>query len=305
MKKRFLKILKYIWLIGILCLPFAYSTHMKADSGWDTDYSSSGSSSSSSSGSGWSSGSSSSGSSGSSSSSSHDSDRDSSHSYRGSSSSDGDEVAICVLFLIIFAVAYILMKLFIYPASSQNKVLYEDIDEEKLKALLPEYSIEQLKDILFNKFVNIQEAWTNFDYPKLRELCSDDLYHTYQSQLEVLKMKESQNMMHHFKLVSAYLTDVSCEQDSVDVEMVLRTTFYDYIVDIHDGSVTRGSDTEKVDNQYRLQFRIAKKSEEIKCPNCGAKITAVSSTECEYCGTTIVIESSDFVLVNKNKIRQR
>ena len=39
----------------------------------------------------------------------------------------------------------------------------------------------------FENFIAIQYAWSEFKYKKLRELCTDELYNSYKSQIETLK----------------------------------------------------------------------------------------------------------------------
>ncbi len=57
-------------------------------------------------------------------------------------------------------------------------------------------------------------------------------------------------------------------------------------------------------HRYILEFILGKeRKESVKCPNCGAPVNTVTSKECEYCGSTIVFDSNDFVLSKKNIIK--
>ena len=40
------------------------------------------------------------------------------------------------------------------------------------------------------------------------------------------------------------------------------------------------------------------------CPHCGAPIESVTSSECEYCNSTIVTKSTKFVLSKKTNVNR-
>ena len=43
----------------------------------------------------------------------------------------------------------------------------------------------------------------------------------------------------------------------------------------------------------------------INCPNCGATISKGHSNKCEYCNSTIVTDSKEFVMSKKKCVNQR
>lgn len=278
-----------LW-ITLLVVPFFVLCIVKADSGWDSSYDS-GSSSWSSSDSGWSS-----------------SSWDSS-SYGGSG--DGDiNVSSVMFFVIIF---FIVLMIFILgnKGSSKNTSLidsrYKDLSEEDLQKILPNLSLAYLKDMAFKKFVEIQEAWMDFDYERLRELCTDELYNSYISQLEVLKLKNGQNIMSDFRLIDLKIYEVLENSGIVTVNVYMQVSFYDYVIDMKTKAVTRGTKSNKICNEYVMTFVRSKDEikKDISCPNCGAPITHNTSGECEYCGSTIVKAADDFVLSKKTNIKNQ
>lgn len=309
MREKILKFIKFFSLLIVVTIPFIYLTQVKADSGWDTGYDSGGWDSG-----GWDSG-------GYDSSWDYDYGTSSSSSYHGSSEADGGIFIIMIILLILFILlANYCTKgqLLSTNVTKTDKkevdyeqyrnygdVSYSDINEDKLKEIMPGYTVMQLKEMVYNKFVNIQNAWMEFDYDKLRELCTDELYNTYVSQLNVLKVKKGKNIMSDFVTKFSYITDVVIENNLYVVKAILRIEFYDYVIDTTNNKVTRGTKNTKITNTYNLEFVKSvkdNKSKIDKCPNCGAKIDVVTSAECEYCGSTIVKDASDFVLSKKNKI---
>lgn len=309
MKNKFIKITKYLCLILLLVCSFVFIKQSRADSGWDTGYSGGFDTG------GWDVGGYGSGGY------SHHWNHD--YNIGGSSSSSrhsrsqndfGDIIAAIFLFTVFIIISFMIIEPELLAAKHAKKkkeidyeqyrkygdIDYKDMEEEKLKKIMPDYSIADLKEMIYKKFVAIQQAWMEFDYDKLRELCTDELYNTYLTQLEVLKAKKGQNIMSDFVTKYSYIIDVQIENNLYIVKALLRIEFYDYVIDTTTQEVTRGTKNSKVTNTYQLEFVKSVKEEDNKCPNCGAKIESVTSTECAYCGSTIVKKASDFVLSKKN-----
>ena len=177
------KYLKFLFIVLAICLPLMLIPVVKADSGWDSDYDSGGSWDSD-----WDSGS------------SWDSDWDSGSSWSsdddwdsdGSSSSGGMGI---IGFLIFVSIFYFVIKAEIDRINRRNGYgsnslgsgsLYQDVTNEKITALLPNETVDSLKIIAYDTFIAVQNAWMDFDYDKLRELCTDELYNSYVSQLKTL-----------------------------------------------------------------------------------------------------------------------
>lgn len=293
MKKRIYK----LFVVGIVLLFSLFTlTAVRADSGWDTDYDSGGSSSD------WSSSSSSDWSSSSSSSSSRRSSSSSNSHF-----SDFDFLIFFLLPALFFF--YIYPKcMFLKEKKSPSKLstksnMFTDVSQETIEELLPGYTLESLKNELYNKFVDIQMAWMNFDYESLRKLCTDELYNSYLSQLEVLKAKNGQNIMESFDNVATKITSIQEENGILSIQVFMAVSFYDYVIDVKSNAVTRGYKSRKILNNYRMTFVVSQTSAPIdKCPSCGAPIEDGSSTTCAYCGSTIVKTSSTFVLSKKTNI---
>ncbi len=301
--KNFLK-QKWQYVLAAFIAIFAVSAYIygvnfssvRADSGWDSSYDGGGgggSWSSSSSSSDWSSSSWSS----------------SSHSSSGSSSSEADGLTIVVFFIIIV----ILIIFFSSRSKAQNggsatknDVMRADISEEEIKKLLPNETLGSLKHMAFENFVAIQNAWMEFDYDKLRELCTDELYNTYTSQLDTLKIKNGKNVMSDFDQEEIKIIGIKKQDKLVTVEVYLRITFYDYVINQKSKEVIRGTKDHKLTNNYEMQFvrKQDNSKKKTKCPNCGAEIDTVTSTKCEYCGSTIVVDANEFVLSKKTNINR-
>ena len=302
------------WLLVLICvmIPFMLMSPVRADSGWDSDYDS-----------GWDSGSSwDSGSDWDSSSSwdddyDYDYDSDWGSSGSGGSYSSGSGSLFGSMFTIVM---FITIVIIIVAASRSKKPnygntrydnsnvmylntqQYADIDESKVTALLPNESLGSLKNMAYKKFIAVQNAWSEFDYDKIRELCTDELYNSYISQLDTLKLKKGKNVMSDFQQNSIKITNVKEEAGNIVVTVYLNVSFYDYVINTVSGDVTRGTNQRKLTNNYILTFVKSKDAVADKCPNCGAPIKGNTSSKCEYCGSTIVTDAKDYVLSKKTNV---
>ncbi len=302
--------MKKIWL-AICCIlavfSFSVAIPVAADSGWDTDYGGSsdwgGSSSSDWSSSDW----------GSSSSSRDSYSWHSDHSYSGSgdgySMTKEDERIFVIVMIVIVAIVFGFVILNAIDNSRRKKEGLEAIrsyigdSDFEIKKFFPNLDERTLIDVLFQRFVDVQVAWMNFDYDKLRELCTDELYNSYKSDLEILKSMHGQNIMSNFVMYAANINGMSEENGLVIIRMYLHVAFYDYVVDVTNGLVTKGSNTHKVHNQYVLEFVVARGQTITKCPSCGADINSGDS-HCSYCHTPIINDYETFVLSKKSKVNE-
>lgn len=277
---------KFKSLICILLCAFAILTtlNVKADSGWDSSYDSGGSS--------WSS-----------SSSSWSGSSDYSSSYSGEA--DAGDIIFIVLAIFIFAIIIIAFGSK-GAKTSTSSYRYNDISLEDLQKYLPGKTLEQLKKDVFARFVNIQDAWMNFDYDALREYCTDELYNTYVSQLETLKLKNGQNIMSDYQNLDMKITNITSENNVVSLTVYAEIRFHDYVINAKTNEVTRGSKDRLMTNHYLMTFVIKKgDAKSIKnCPSCGAPFEHNASGICEYCGSTIIKEADELVLSKKTNINR-
>ena len=312
-KKQIIMITSVLVIVGVfvfVAFKSGMNEFIKADSGWDSSYDSGG----------WSGGFDSGDWDSSSSWSDYDSyDSGYSHSSSGSHSSADPEDSV-FLIMILILIGYLIYINFVLKIRGDAKneeghdekvksdfiienQIYKSIDQEKLSKILPGYDLKKLSKLIFDNFVEIQMAWMNFDYEKLKKYCSDELFNTYKSQLETLKLKNGQNIMKEFVLnnISIYYLD---EKDGkITMSVYMNTSFYDYVIDTKTNKVTRGTDKRKLTNNYLLTY--VKSKEDVSpttCPNCGASLKNTSSQVCEYCRSKIVKLPSDFVLTQKRNL---
>ena len=267
---------------------------VKADSGFDSSYSSGG---------GFSSGSSSysSGSSWSSSSSSRD------YSYSGSGSgyrsSSGDAASAFIALIIIFGI----IILVIIKSKGQNLPGFnldhsKELSDDEVKKYIKDFDKDKFLMNRYNDYVKVQEDWMNFEYESLRSNLTDELYNQYEMQLDTLKVKNEKNVMKNFVYKDSMITKVSEENKQITVTMELVVSFIDYIE--QNGNAVRGSSTRPITQHYEITFVLSSVKLD-SCPNCGAKLKNNASQTCEYCGSKISKVGEKAVMSKKESLGQR
>ena len=291
---------KIFIILGIVALILTINV-AKADSGWDVGYDSGGS---------WGGGSWSSGS-------SHD--YGSHHDYGSSYSSDDsypisplDRIMDILQIVIILSIYLTCMfKLLRKSEPTRSKIeirpippkIYHEVSDE----VFEKYNInkDELKQMVFDKYVDIQNGWMNFDYDNLRNLLTDELYNSYKMQLEALSLKKQKNIMADYKLLDIKIVNIKNENNIINVDAYLKISMYDYVIDFEE-KVVRGQKDQKVEVTYLITFvKTIKDANVIKCPNCGAELDAIVGGTCSYCRSVIVGDAKDYVMSKKTCINQR
>lgn len=313
MKKKYIKILLVIVLLFSLSfLSFKHIENIKADSGWDSDYDSSWDSGSDWGGSSWDNDYDY----------DYDSDWDSGSSSGGSSSGevgifDGVIILVFLFFMCLSIVTAIknakksmrrsnTTNVYIKQKSSYS-IKPVPLTQEKVNAIIPNFNIEEFNFKAYQIFYDTQMAWMNFDYDKLKDLVTDELYNSYVMDLDVLKVKNQKNTMKDFELIYSYIFDLKEENGKYIAKVYLDVCFYDYIENINTGAVVRGTQNRKLNNTYVLT--LVKTKEEPKdiniCPMCGAPVEGNSTGVCEYCKSKLINETHDWVMSKKEKTSQK
>jgi hypothetical protein len=280
-------------LLFIVGLAFNF-VKVRADSGWDSDYDSWDSSSD------W------------------DSDWDSSSSWDSdshySSGGGGSAAGAAFVWFIIIIIIIIVLanknnnnKGGTNPKQHQgNSNITNTVKEEDIQKYIAGFNKDEFLKLAFDNFVAVQNAWTEFNYDKLRSLLTDELYNSYHSQLVALKAKKQKNIMEDFDLQQIDITDMNVTDNKITLKVALTVKFKDYVVD-KDDKVTRGTKAYPLINSYNLTFistlNNKKKDQNKTCPSCGAPLKNTSSNKCEFCGSTIVFNNYDWIL-SKKEIRR-
>ena len=227
------------------------------------------------------------------------------HSSSSSGSSSGS-LAGFVIWLVIVLVIIIL--------TSSKKRTYTIPDAKlqsnaeaiaKLKELIPGFDEKEFLQTGYQMFVDLENAWMNFELDKVHNIITDEMFNMYEAQLSNFEIKGEQNIMNGFNLKDCAITNYINQNDNLEVETKYVIEFYDYIIDKASGRVLRGSKSSKLRMYYNFTFIMKNTEQKIdKCPNCGAPVEVNASGVCSYCNSKIVGENTSWVLSKEYCTRQ-
>ena len=244
----------------------------------------------------------------SSSSSSRSSSRSSSSSYSSSSSSgssDGSWAGIIIWFVIIVIIIILTSRRGKSYNVPESRLQSNTVAIAKLKELIPGFDDKKFLEDGYKMFLDVEDAWMNFELDKVHNIITDEMFNMYESQLSSMEVKGEQNIMSGFNLKDCVITNYINQNDNLEVETKYIIEFYDYIIDKESGKVLRGSKTNKLRMYYDFTFIMKNTEQKIdKCPNCGAPVEVNASGVCPYCNSKIVGENTSWVMSKKVCTRQ-
>ena len=244
-------------------------------------------------------------------------------SYSGSGSSSpvfyvtDKQMTVLVIFVIIvsFSCFYIFIRMMInanvaykeyikMAEEDEKRSAHEEIrkaqEKENVERFLKnnKVDINELKDELFNIYKEVQTAWMDFDYDKMRTLVTDEMYNMYQSQLKTLEIQKQKNIMKNIKYVSCEIENVIEEENTLSMDVILVVNCYDYIIKTKNEKVVRGDKNKYWTYEYYITYT-KNKNVTHNCPNCGTKLNKKNSNKCPNCDTVIPNNQENWVMSKK------
>lgn len=171
------------------------------------------------------------------------------------------------------------------------------------------------KFISFTKelFVKLQNSWTARDWEPMRLFETPELFEQHKNQVQGYIDTNRINVMDRIAVNYAYLYNFKIQGEKEILEVALKSTMKDYIIDATTKQVLEGNKTQDRHTIYKLTFERTKgaqtpeETDEIKttnCPNCGAPTKITSAGKCEYCDSIIVTGDHGWVLSNLEPFRE-
>ena len=184
--------------------------------------------------------------------------------------------------------------------------------ERQIVAVDPLFNEEKFISFTKELFVKLQNAWTARDWEPMRLFETAELFEQHKSQVQGYIDTNRINVMDRIAVNYSYLYSFRQEGDKEILEVALKSTMKDYIIDATTKELLEGSKTEDRHTLYKLTFErkkgvLTQESDEIKttnCPNCGAPTKITSAGRCEYCNSIILTANHGWVLVNIEPFRR-
>lgn len=192
-----------------------------------------------------------------------------------------------------------------------NQVNTQNINKEKsiqiankIIGVDPLFSEDKFISFTKDLFIKLQNAWTARDWEPMRLFETPELFEQHKAQVQGYIDTNRINVMDRIAVNYAYLYNFKQEADKEVLEVALKSTMKDYIIDATTKQLLEGSKTEDRHTIYKLTFErkrgvITEEQNEIKttnCPNCGAPTKITSAGKCEYCDSVILIGDHGWVL---------
>lgn len=156
-------------------------------------------------------------------------------------------------------------------------------------------------------FFQLQYAWMDRDWEKVRPFESEELYAIHERQLQEYKRLGRINIIERINVNNAYFFALIKDKEWETLSVVMHVRMIDYIVDEQTRRVLKGTPNEDCFMSYFYVFKrkagmttlSAKQgANTIACPNCGAPTHVVSSGKCEYCNFVITVKDHGWVLTD-------
>ena len=258
-------------------------------------------------------------------SSSYSSDSSSDHNYNTINllEIDANQITIICVFTFILIVALVIIA----KISARNsKKLQENVEEgidndknydEKSKKKIKQNSEMLLNKLLekeqttkeefykklFNIYKDVQISWMNFDYDKMKNLVSDEMFNMYHSQLQTLELSNQKNIMKKIKYNSCELLSLEENEETLNIKVKLNVRCYDYIVNSKTNDLIKGYKDKYWFYEYEIEF-IKNKNINHSCINCGTKLEK-NMNKCPSCGSIILNNNEEWVMSKKKMLNQR
>ena len=209
----------------------------------------------------------------------------------------GGEITMFIFGLIAFH-GVIAFMVYLAIIKTREKRQYE-ISEVELQKVLPNYTLDSLKEELYHQYICVQNAYSSYQYDQLDQYCHPILSKEYKTQLSYLHDKHGTNVMNDFELLDMRIQDVSKENGDITINVYLKNKYIDYTVD-DKNNLLRGDYQNKILVESKLVFYKKKEMGRVMkfCPKCGGDLAEAKNGECPVCGHQTV-KKTKFILKEK------
>lgn len=183
---------------------------------------------------------------------------------------------------------------------------------EQIKKVDPNFSEEKMLSWAKDLFIKLQNAWTLREWEPMRPFETESLFEQHKTQIQGYIDTNRINVMDRIAVNYATLYKFRQEGDRDILEIALKSTMKDYIIDAKTKELLEGSKTQDRTTVYKMTFErktgvlTQEGTAEIKttnCPNCGAPTQITSAGKCEYCGSVITTGANSWVLSGLEPLR--
>lgn len=187
------------------------------------------------------------------------------------------------------------------------------IHSDRIKQVDPLFSEEKFLAWAKDLYVKLQHAWTDRNWEEMRPFETEELFEQHSAQLQEYIRNNTINVVDRIAVNYATVYGFRQTKDKDIVEVALKATKKDYIVNATTNEVVEGNIDQYRITVYKMTFErtrgtLTKEGTEDldarNCPNCGAPLTMTSAGKCEYCGSIVTTGVHDWVLSGLEPLTQ-
>lgn len=187
------------------------------------------------------------------------------------------------------------------------------IHADKIKQIDPLFSEEKFLAWTKDLYVKLQHAWTDRNWEEMRPFETEELFEQHSAQIQGYIRNNTINVVDRISVNYATIYDFRQTEEKDIVEVALKATKKDYIIDATTKEVVEGNQDQYRVTVYKMTFErtkgklTAESTDELdvkNCPNCGAPLNMTSAGKCEYCGSVVTTGNHDWVLSNLEPLRK-
>lgn len=184
---------------------------------------------------------------------------------------------------------------------------------EKIKEIDPMFSEEKFLGWAKDLYVKLQHAWTEREWEEMRPFETEELFEQHSAQLQEYIKNNTINVVDRIAVNYATIYGFRQTEDKDIVEVALKATKKDYIIDETTREVVEGNKDQYRITVYKMTFERTKGKlteegtddlDARNCPNCGAPLNITSAGRCEYCGSIVTTGVHDWVLSGLEPLRK-
>ena len=157
-------------------------------------------------------------------------------------------------------------------------------------------STDELISKISNMYIMLLYAITKEDIKRVRHYLSEELYDRYQ---RIVEDNIAANVKQRYDEMNVASVSIDNNEGKL-IEAILVVKYIDYKIDRNTQRCVSGDNLTRKSHVVRLTIVNNKeKSNQIyRCPNCGAGLNVNFTSVCNYCGTPLDNENSEYVIIN-------
>jgi len=175
--------------------------------------------------------------------------------------------------------------------------------DQRLAALAardPEFSVEGVRARAEMVFLELQAAWSDREWERVRPYVTDSLFQMQQYWIDGFKQQKVRNVMDKVEVQGFEVAALDSDAFYDTLTVRIFAVCIDYVI-TEDGKLVRGNKSRPTRFSEYWTFvrgvgRQGKASAEKKCPNCGAPQKISQAGHCEFCQAKVTSGEFDWVL---------